>query len=368
MASSKILRLEIPLGEGSRTTHRRSRSAPVCHDLTVPPLDLGHEQDHGRQFATVPATAGRRSLGLAGSLVPMPATSVQDLVFTLFGDYLLTQPRPIPVRILIDLLGRLGVEPQAVRTALSRMCARGWLSRRRSGRDGVYDLTDKGRVILEEGRERIYGRPSFPSWDGNWCVVSYSIPEGQRQVRDRLRTRLTWLGFGPLASGVWISPHDHSARVLVIARQLDVSAHLELFRGPHLGGSLPPELVATCWDLASIDEEYVKFLQRWEPYLEHCSVCRAAGAQAIEGLDGVPCLSPEGCFRRRFQLVHDFRRFPTMDPFLPVELLPQDWHGAAAARVFETYHRVLSPSAEAFVARLCADADMLSEPFREVPR
>jgi phenylacetic acid degradation operon negative regulatory protein len=56
-------------------------------------------------------------------------------------------------------------------------------------------------------------------------------PGELRPLRDRLRVRLSWLGFGSLGNGLWISPHDVAERVREIGEELGVTAHLELFRG-----------------------------------------------------------------------------------------------------------------------------------------
>ena len=97
------------------------------------------------------------------------------------------------------------------------MARKGWLHSRRMGRHSFYDLTGRGRHLLEEGRARIL----HPSWDGpwdeTWFLLAYSIPEDVRHLRDRLRDRLAWLGFGSLGNGLWISPHDVSKEVADIA-------------------------------------------------------------------------------------------------------------------------------------------------------
>ncbi len=51
----------------------------------------------------------------------MPAQRPQDLVFTLYGEYLLHRDEPIWVGSLISLLQPFGLAEAAVRTALSRM-------------------------------------------------------------------------------------------------------------------------------------------------------------------------------------------------------------------------------------------------------
>ncbi len=46
------------------------------------------------------------------------------------------------------------------------------------------------------------------------------------------------------------------------------------------------------------------------------------------------------------ELVHDWRRFPFIDPELPTELLPDRWAGATAASTFHERHAAWSPAAQ----------------------
>jgi len=284
----------------------------------------------------------------------VPSLRSQDLVFTLFGDYLLERDRPVWTGGLITLLGQLGLSPMAVRTVLSRMTRKGWLTAERLGTRSWYGLTPKGRKLLESGRERIYHPTGNAAWDGGWSVVVFSIPETRRRLRDALRVRLSWLGCGPLTSGVWISPHDVRSEIRDIAAELKLAKNLEVFRGEHLAHSSPERLVAQCWDLADLDRRYAAFISRWTGEFEHCDQCGMTGTKA-----GVhkPCTAPADCFRRRFLLVHEYRAFPLDDPYLPRRLLPAGWHGEAAARLFETYHDALAGPAERYVADVCAEGD-----------
>ena len=275
----------------------------------------------------------------------MASPRSQDLVFTLFGDYLLARDRPVWVGALIPLLGRLGMSAPATRTALSRMTARGWLVATRRGGRGFYGLSPRGRRLLEEGRQRIYHPPRHVTWDGAWYLVAYSIPETRRRLRDSLRSKLAWLGCGALTNGLWITPHDVRSEVADIARRLKVTRHVEIFRAEHTGFSSAAQLVAQCWDLAEVNASY-------------CGQCRHAGMEAVRGRQALPCTSPEDCFERRFELVHAYRAFPASDPFLPAELLPEGWLGDRAAELFETYHAVLAEPAESYIQRVCATGDL----------
>jgi len=287
----------------------------------------------------------------------MAGTRSQDLVFTLYGDYLLDREKPVWVGGLITLLGHFDVSPTAVRIVLSRMTQKGWLAADRRGARSYYGLTARGRRLLVEGRERIYHPPRHRQWDGTWYLVTYSIPESDRHLRDALRVKLQWLGCGPLANGVWITPHDVRREVAAIASSLRISKHLEIFGATHFGFSKTADLVGQCWNLAAINRRYAAFVARWDPALRHCAACRSAAAARGGGAAAAPCIAPDACFVRRFELVHEYRSFPLEDPFLPPPLLPPDWKGDRAAAVFDTYHAVLAEPAERYVRDVCDAGD-----------
>lgn len=271
----------------------------------------------------------------------MSARRPQDRIFTLFGDYLLHRGEPVWVGSLIALLAPLGLSEGAIRTTLSRMISKGWLSSERRGRHGFYDLTPAGRSLLEEGESRIYFPTWDKPWDGTWRIVSYSIPEGDRHLRDRLRIRLSWLGFGSLGMGLWVSPHDVVKRVAAIADSLGLRDHLELFEGSHIGFSSPERLVGRCWDIGAINTRYLEFIDYYLPEFEHC--VRAIDADS---------LTPSGAFVRRFDLVHRYREFPLIDPYLPRSLLPDDWAGDCAAGLFRALHELLAEPADQYLSEV----------------
>jgi phenylacetic acid degradation operon negative regulatory protein len=269
---------------------------------------------------------------------PTPSQRPQDLVFTLYGEYLLDREGPTWVGALISLLHPFGLSEGAVRTVLSRMAGKGWLSARRIGRHAFYELTPRGRKLLEEGQARIF----HPSWDGpwdeRWFLLAYSIPQDSRKLRDRLRDRLAWLGFGSLGNGLWISPHDVEDAVSDLANELGIEEHVECFRASRVAGAPVAELVARCWALEDVSEHYREFFERWAPVLE----------RMWEG----PPVDDEECYTLRFGLIHEFRAFPLEDPYLPRALLPDGWAGEAATDLFHELHDRLVGPADAHVDRV----------------
>ena len=262
----------------------------------------------------------------------------QDVVFTLFGDFLLQRAEPVWVGSLIALLRPLGLSDGAVRTVLSRMTTKGWLSSRRRGRNSFYELAAKGRRLLEAGRARIYNPPRDQPWDGSWFLISYSIPEENRQQRDHLRARLSWLGCGSLSYGLRICPHDIRSEVAEVAQELECRDNVEVFKAEHLGFCDERELVGRAWDLPAINARYESFVSSHLPEFERFRSELEAGR-----------LQQEACFVQRFSLVHEYREFPLIDPYLPAPLQPSDWAGDCASALFKVFHDLLMPLADRHV-------------------
>lgn len=268
----------------------------------------------------------------------------QDLIFTLFGEYLLHRPEPVWVGHLIALLQPFGLSEGAVRTVLSRMARKAWLEGERRGRRAYYRLTGKGRDLLEEGESRIHHPPTDQAWNGRWYLLAYSIPEEQRHLRDRLRVRLAWLGFGSLGNGLWISPHEVGPQVAALAEDMGIEEHLERFEARHDGPGDAHRLVHQCWDLDEINGRYEAFLQRWTPRLDDLRSRAEDG-----GTD------PEAAYVLRFQLIHEFRAFPLEDPYLPPSLLPEGWLGGRAGELVESIHALSREPADEYVDGILRD-------------
>lgn len=259
------------------------------------------------------------------------ADSARGLLFTVLGELVLTSDGQAWTSAFIEVLGRLGVEAKATRQALTRTAAAGWLEPVRIGRRTRWQLTGSGQRLLVEGTERIYGFPNRQAdWDGQWLMVLARVPESDRPTRHRLRTRLAWAGFGSPAPGVWVSPDGgRSAEAERVLAEAGLIGEAQLFLARHHAGELAA-MVGQAWDLAAIEHSYREFIIEFE----------SAGDQAGDPLTRV------------IELVHAWRRFPSIDPALPADLLPTPWSGSRAASLFAQQHARYSTAARAEWARL----------------
>lgn len=267
----------------------------------------------------------------------------RSLVFDLFGDYLRYRGGAVRLRALVALMGCFDVSEPTVRVVAARLRKQGWLESRRDGRETTYVLTDAAWQLLDEGRTRIFARATGP-WDGQWHMVIYQVPEVDRALREQLRKRLSWLGFGPLSPSVWVSPHDRTTEVRAgLAGQQEV--RLDVFHARSEGAEADRDMASRAWDLAALDRDYAVLLDDCRPRLAAYHRVLPRGQAALV---------------ERMRLIHDYRLFPFRDPDLPPELLPPDWSGRAAHDAFLRAHRLLRAPADAFVDEVLGALDVAS--------
>jgi phenylacetic acid degradation operon negative regulatory protein len=245
--------------------------------------------------------------------------SARSLLTTLLGEFVLPTTAPVWTSTLVDVLALFGIEEKAARQALARTAAEGWLRSDRVGRRVRWILTDPGRRLLAEGAERIYGFGSGGhEWDGRWLVVLVSVPESQRDLRHKLRTRLSWAGFGTPTAGVWITPHlSAEADAKLILDELDLSAQAMSYLANY--GALGSEraMVERAWNLTDVGARYQDF---------------------VDEFTNLRPSTPDEVLRAQTLLVHEWRRFPFLDPQLPAVLLPPKWSGTTATTLFTDLH------------------------------
>jgi phenylacetic acid degradation operon negative regulatory protein len=203
----------------------------------------------------------------------------------------------------------------------------GWIAATRVGRETRWSLTDAGTRLLKEGTDRIYGFASDArAWDGRWLVLTVGIPENERQLRHRLRTRLGWAGLGSVNGTTWVTPRvdrEHEAQRVLDQLGLSAGSWSFVAEAGVIGDAR--SLARSAWDLDAIEARYEAFLEL---------VSRRRPRTDLQALVA------------QVRLVQEWRRFPLLDPGLPRELLPPRWSGNRAAAVFRERHAAWAPRAQ----------------------
>lgn len=202
-----------------------------------------------------------------------------------------------------DLLANF--DYRTIREAIKRLKRSGFISMVREG-----EITAAGRRRLE----RLL--PQFEEkrlWDGSLYLVTYDIPEGKKEVRDKLRGYLLKMGMGRMHQSVWITSYNPTKILEEFVEENGLQEETivvsKIGRDGFVGKGSLKELVEQVYGLAEINREYGKFLKE-----------------------------VEGGKRDRFKLALRFLSILKRDPQLPWELLPDDWLGKEA---WLAYQRLL---------------------------
>jgi phenylacetic acid degradation operon negative regulatory protein len=257
----------------------------------------------------------------------------RSALFDLYGDHLLSRGGSAPVAALIRLLDPLGIRAPAVRTAISRMVAQGWLEPVEiAAGDGPaapgYAVTERARLRLDQAGARIY-RTGSTAWDGRWHLRVLT-PIADRSRRERVRSQLRFLGLAPVSDSTWISPHPSVEVDRLLAEEGLVAVSLST---TDIG---PTDVLLDAFDVAGLADAYDVWL------LEAARLVDGTGA-ASRAADDV------AAFVVRSRLLHSWRKFLFRDPGLPAALLPRDWPGRRAAAFFDEHAARLLPAATRFI-------------------
>ena len=221
---------------------------------------------------------------------------VWSLVITAFGDLVQHRGGRVQTVRLNQLLGRVGIESGALRTALSRLSRDGWVEGRKTGRTSSYKLTPSGVQEFGPATARIYAPPR-KSPVQTWC---FSLADAPGALR---------------VAGGWL--HINGA---VSSKGFEITGTL----GKHSGTAI--------WD--GLATEHKEALNRL-----------ALDLLALTNAD-LPLIDAAAA---RILLIHRWRRIVLRYPEVPAEFFPKDFPVQALhQQVAATYHR-LTPQTETWL-------------------
>lgn len=282
---------------------------------------------------------------LVARLVERMQPKAKSLIVTIYGDAIAHRGGTAWLGSVIALAALVGLNERTVRTSVFRLAQEGWLASQQLGRRSFYRLTEDGRRRIDAVGERLYGRAPR-AWDQGWTVVSIDPSSTDAALREQLRRELSWLGFGAPANGLLLHPAPDERALRRLLADVAARGQALVLRGPALP-IVTAEALRTIaragWDLQRLAGEYRGFLDAFRP--------------VWQALRTRPAPDERLAFAVRTLLMHGYRRACLRDPFLPEELLPADWPGAAAALLCRNLYRHLQAAAEGHVAGMLETAE-----------
>ncbi|MEU5904563.1 PaaX family transcriptional regulator C-terminal domain-containing protein [Micromonospora sp. NPDC047527] len=266
----------------------------------------------------------------------MGSRQPKQLLLAFFGEHVVDNATgPIRASALISVLEGADVAAPATRATLDRLVHSGILARTRSGRETLFSLTEHGAAVLREATDRVRGPRPFDPQGSGWTLVTFSIPEGQRMLRHRLRSILTWEGFAPLRDGLWLAPGEIDLAGSLEPLQQDLAPNAVVaFHARELAGFPIAESVRAAWDIEAIRRAHLAFIEVWD---DPAAATMAPSALTV-----------------RTMLVADWLALLREDPRLPAEFMDAQWPATRSAETYRRMHDRLAEASTAEFAELVA--------------
>jgi phenylacetic acid degradation operon negative regulatory protein len=228
---------------------------------------------------------------LANELTQGDLPRVWSVLVTVFGDMAQDPGARIGGSVLQELMGLIGVKPEATRVALHRLRKDGWIDTQKTGRTSRYGLTAQGREESAAASPRIYALDKDSS--EAWLILT--------DPSCAIAPQKDWLR---LSQNAFVAP-ERPGSAGVLAMPLD-------------RGTAFPDWMKRLVVTPELSEHCATFLTR----LDKLSCRRAEFA----------CLGPLEVTALRVLIVHQWRRIVLRAPNLPDWLFPEDWQGAVCRR------------------------------------
>ena len=169
-------------------------------------------------------------------------------------------------------------------------------------------------------------------WDKKWRIVSFDIEEVNSNLRKRFREKLKELGFGMLQESVFITPNDIIEDFAEFVEEQDLSDSVYIMEVSKIVGGDIKSLVNKVWKLEELNERYIKIFRKIK---ENNLTAKPDRALKLN--------NKKKERNNTIDIVRDIRKeyleVLLSDPFLPKELLPDNWMGEKVKKLMRNLGR-----------------------------
>ncbi|MBN1523545.1 MAG: BlaI/MecI/CopY family transcriptional regulator [Spirochaetales bacterium] len=257
---------------------------------------------------------------------------------TIFGIMASLGREGYSVQALIRLAAPLGIAENTVRTTLHRMQKKGTIASRREGRQAVYHFTNKA-VKISGNVLKGFHTPDWSGWDNLWRGIIYSVPETNKPLRHRIRTKLALYRYRPLYPGFWIRPYKENDD------------------DPN---DWTDDTKTACSDIVVFTPETPfakkRIQELWQVEQVNrgmAGVCRQIQKEAA----AAKSISPEEAFKRKIITGEKAVASLFSDPLLPDEYLPNDWNAVQLRILFQDFDAVMTKIAGPFISKILEEVE-----------
>jgi phenylacetic acid degradation operon negative regulatory protein len=203
-----------------------------------------------------------------------------------------THPPRLPTRALVALADLFEIPGGTMRTALSRMVAKG---------EVVHDQAQyrlAGRMLELQRAQDAGRRAPRVDWDGRWHTIVVTADHRRATERRQFRSLMANHRFGELRPDIWIRPDNLGA---------PPTGTGWICTSGRVSGIEPQRLAERIWELDSLATTAHRSLRR------------------LDEIETVTDWADHRSIPQIFTIAATVLRFLRSDPLLPSELAPEDW-------------------------------------------
>lgn len=205
----------------------------------------------------------------------------------------------------LDQVSALAIDKEVVKRAIWKASHKGLLRRQRRKDKRFWEITKEGKrrlqlLIPQYDEKRV--------WDRRIYLITYDISERRYNDRNILRDFLKRIDCGMLQASVWLTPYNPKEVLKEFIEERKLSGAVivsDIGKDGSVGEEDLDDLLSCVYRLDGLNERYKKFIEE----------VRKGGLE-------------------RTQIAFRFLSILADDPQLPFELLPYNWQGKKAYRVF----------------------------------
>jgi len=171
---------------------------------------------------------------------------------------------------------------------------------------------------------------NLPLWHRNWTMVVFNIPETKKSLRDQIRYQLKKHGFAVWQNSVWVSPHSLDEMLKRFLTNHNLEKNVKVFSGS-LSSDDEKELVENIWQLQQLEKGYRNFV-----------IDAKRSFKRLKNLSNLENELKEKALDLLAKTTEvKYLNIVRFDPFLPRPLLPRNWIGSRAFRIYQQLEKYL---------------------------
>jgi len=235
---------------------------------------------------------------------------------------LLLSSQPLNFASIREILELFGYNnKKVIWSTLERLTRRGFLKKIKTQEGTRFSITKAGEKALPE--EPTFIPTPDRAWDRKWRLVLFDIPEDKRRIRNQFTAALKEMGFAKIQNSVYLTVHDVLGRVWEMARSLGISEQIKTMTVERIDVPDLRAFAQQIWNLDSLNQEYQKFVSK--------------NKNGYKGEEFTSEVLRFWLKRTKYEYLNILHK----DPVLPKELLPKDWMGYEARKIWQQMEGIL---------------------------